>query len=418
MNERSLQACRESRFGPFGKPLYDSYCFSRIPASIKKVLGLGAKNTLPPDCLGDEEYDFLIFFLLDGFGWKAFERHKSASPFLQKISREGILSKLTTQFPSTTASHITTLHTGLPVGLHGIYEWFCYEPVVDSVIMPLRYSFSTDKKPNTLLEKGVNPNEIFPFSTIYQELKDQGIASYIFQPKDIVNSPYSTVLQKGAECIGYKRLKEGLNKLKKSYQETTAKKAYFFFYYPEIDGHGHEFGPESPQTEKEIQKVLVELERFFGNFVEPRPKTCCILTADHGMTVMDPEKTLYLNKLMPSLQDVILKNSQGRLIVPCGSARDFFLHVEPSAVETIKQELKAVVQDKAEVYTTQELLQEKLFGEVDKRLLDRVGNLVILPYAPYSAWWYKEGVFENSYHGHHGGLSPEEMEIFHLMLKL
>jgi len=39
-----------------------------------------------------------------------------------------------------------------------------------------------------------------------------------------------------------------------------------------------------------------------------------------------------------------------------------------------------------------------------------VGNLVILSYRYESVWWYEKGKFEQNFYGHHGGLTPQEME--------
>jgi hypothetical protein len=39
-----------------------------------------------------------------------------------------------------------------------------------------------------------------------------------------------------------------------------------------------------------------------------------------------------------------------------------------------------------------------------------VGNLVILPYRYESVWWYEKDKFEMKFRGHHGGLTPQEME--------
>jgi hypothetical protein len=47
--------------------------------------------------------------------------------------------------------------------------------------------------------------------------------------------------------------------------------------------------------------------------------------------------------------------------------------------------------------------------------MSRVGNLVILPYDGETVWWYDPGRFEQKFYGHHGGLTPGEMEIPLLM---
>jgi hypothetical protein len=47
-----------------------------------------------------------------------------------------------------------------------------------------------------------------------------------------------------------------------------------------------------------------------------------------------------------------------------------------------------------------------------------VGNLVVLAYRHESVWWYEKGKFEQHYYGHHGGLTPQEMEIPLLGLEL
>ena len=67
----------------------------------------------------------------------------------------------------------------------------------------------------------------------------------------------------------------------------------------------------------------------------------------------------------------------------------------------------------AEVHKTQELLDQGYFGPLPTtpQFLGRLGNLVILPYAGESIWWYEKDKFEQKYYGYHGGLTPQEMEI-------
>jgi hypothetical protein len=82
--------------------------------------------------------------------------------------------------------------------------------------------------------------------------------------------------------------------------------------------------------------------------------------------------------------------------------------------------LQAHLTGKAEVYRTQDLLAQHFFGleEPSPTFLNRLGNVVILPYKNETVWWYEEGTFVMHFRGHHGGLVPEEMEIPLMVLPL
>lgn len=419
INQLSIDAINKSNFGPFCKPLYDSYSFSRIPGTIEKLLTGSAEKSLPEDTHHAKSYDNVIMILIDAFGWRFFKNAVDNYPFLKRFVERGIVSKLTSQFPSTTANHVTCLHTGLTVGQSGVYEWYYYDPIVDDIICPLRFSYARDKDCNTLLKDGYRPEELFNIANIYPRLSKQGISSYNFLPKDIVDTPYSQVMQKGATSIGFKHLSEGLNKLKNCYLEATGKN-YFYFYYPEVDGLCHYIGPDSPEVSKAISKTLDSLEKFFELVAGKKERTALIMTADHGVASLDPDKCLFLNVRLPELEGLIKKNSKGAPIVPCGASRDLFLHIEDGNLRQAEKMLKETLQGIGEVHTTQALIEANFFGPLplSKRFLERVGNLVILPYAPYSIWWKGPSVHDSPYKGNHGGLSRDELETIFLFQEL
>lgn len=63
------------------------------------------------------------------------------------------------------------------------------------------------------------------------------------------------------------------------------------------------------------------------------------------------------------------------------------------------------------VVKSEALIEEGYFGEeVSSRFRERVGNLVLLPYRYESVWWYEKNRFEQRFYGHHGGLTPQEMQ--------
>jgi hypothetical protein len=149
-------------------------------------------------------------------------------------------------------------------------------------------------------------------------------------------------------------------------------------------------------------------------------KTLFIMTADHGQVEVDPRTTFYLNKEFCGIERWFKTGAKGCPLVPAGSARDMFLHIKEDCVDRVITLLQQRLDGKAEVYRTQELLAQRFFGQHEPlpALLNRLGNVVILPYANETVWWYEEGKFSMHFRGHHGGLTPEEMEIPLLVLPL
>jgi len=82
--------------------------------------------------------------------------------------------------------------------------------------------------------------------------------------------------------------------------------------------------------------------------------------------------------------------------------------------------LRSFLAGRAEVYPTRELIARNLFGSPNPSaaFLGRMGNVTILPYAGETVWWLDPGRFAMVFSGHHGGLTPEEMEIPLLLLSL
>lgn len=417
LNTLSIQAVDKSRFGQFTKPLYDSYCFSNIPQTVRSLLTGKEGSGLPPDTFAGGDYDFVLVILLDSFGWKYFEHFAPKYPFLQRFINQGIVSKITSQFPSTTTNHITCMHTGLSVGQSGLYEWFFYEPLVDDCICPFHFSYAKDKAFNTLSTSGVSPSQFFPFRTIYQDFQQIGIRSVVFQVKDSSQSPYSQTMYQGAELIPFKHFNEGLSKLLRTLN-TIKEKTYLFFYFGDIDGAGHEFGPHSEEVARQVDKCFCRLERFYQELMQKKQNGCMIVTADHGMAAINPNTTWFINKQLPHFERYIKQNKKGQLIVPCGSSRDMFLHIKDEYVETAYQELTTALTAIAQVHKTSDLIAAGFFGPITDRFLERAGNLVVTPFDENTVWWHDPEAAGKPYRGHHGGLTQVEMETIFLFQSL
>jgi predicted AlkP superfamily pyrophosphatase or phosphodiesterase len=400
----------------FVKPRYDAHGFANLPAFITSLLG-GPKARSPFEGL-TETYDNVLLFFIDGFGWRFYERFADA-PVLQRFSQDGKVAKLTSLFPSTTSAHVPFIHSGQPMGESGLHEWNYYEPLLDAMIVPLLFSFTGTAERDQLRATGIDPKTLYPPRSIYRRLKGLGVKSQVFQHREYTPSTYSNIAFDGANTRGFKTLPESMVNIRQALSEAKGKN-YTFFYYDKIDSINHEYGPDSPQADAEIDAFLTIVERnLFGKKLPGAGKTLLLLTADHGQSEVNPKTTVYLNRAFPGFEKFIKTTDSGQLLVPGGSCRDMFLYIKDELLDEAQSLLSEGLVGKADVVRTSDLIEAGYFGpQVTPRLRERMGNLVILSYQYESVWWYEKGKFEQKYYGHHGGLTPQEMEIPLLALEI
>jgi predicted AlkP superfamily pyrophosphatase or phosphodiesterase len=382
----------------FIKPRYDSGGFAGIPNRIKEAFA-------------SKQYDAVVLFFIDAFGWRFYERFQDAA-FIKRIAKHGRIEKLTSQFPSTTAAHVTTIHTGLPVGMSGVHEWYYYEPAVDRIISPLLFSFAGTKERDTLNVKNVKPASIYPDGLFYPELKKMGVEAFNFGLREFTPSTYSKAVMAGSKVRPYKTLAEAFVNIGELLEKQKSP-TYIHLYFDRIDTLAHEYGPTAPQTESEIETFLLMMEHYFERTFKGKKRVLFLMTADHGMCETSPQTTTYLNidPNFEGFQRFVKKNRKEHLLVPAGSPRDMFLYIKAEMLDEAQAFLGKRLEGKADVVKTETLIADGYFGdEISPRLRERVANLVILPYRYESVWWYEKDKYEQRYYGHHGGLTPQEME--------
>lgn len=418
LNSASVSTVNGSKFSQsFIRPRYDSYCFSNLPATIEFLLTGKQLKTLPLDVFADlpTRYNKVVLFFIDAFGWRFFERYANRYSFLKTLLSEGVVSKMTSQFPSTTAAHATCIHTGLDVGQSGVYEWNYYEPLVDDMISPLLFSYAGDKIfRDTIKRTSVPASKFFPQQTLYRTLQAHGITSHILQYQAYTPSTFSDIVFNGAIVHPYKTTQDAFIQMAELVRAKSTAPTYYFLYFDRIDAACHNYGPYSRQFEDALDNCLTSIEQYFYRNV--RGKTgdaLLILTADHGQVKVNPTGAYYLNQQIPGIARMMKTNQKGAPLVPAGSPRDMFLHIKDAYIDEVIGDLRQRLAGKAEIYRTEDLLQQHFFGlqAPSTTFLERVGNVVILPYKGETVWWYEEGKFDMHFCGHHGGLTPEEMEI-------
>ena len=379
-------------------PEYNGKNFINIINSIKHNFGINDGITLENKkikkiLLNKEK---VVFILVDAFGWKFYKSVREDSKFFKEIRKRGIEEKITSQFPSTTTAHVTSVITGKDVSTHGFFEWFTYDSQINEVFTAFLFDYE-------------GKEEILPKDNLFKELKENGVCSTIITPNYINNSYYSRELFKDGKVKGYDSVEEMFDILLQGIKKDKGKN-FYYIYYPQIDSIGHEYGMSSYKAYFEINNFIKALDNFYNNVLDKGVNEgIFILSADHGQ--MEIKDRIYLNELIPNIDEYMLKDSKGKSIVPVGYNRDMFLYIKKEFEIYVYELLKEKFKDKGEIYLVKDLIDKGVFINPSETFLSRMGNIVIIPYDGYGVWWFEKGKYEISLKGSHGGLTKDEMEI-------
>jgi type I phosphodiesterase/nucleotide pyrophosphatase len=394
------------------RPIYADYGFGNIPNTIEALLTGAERGPLLPAACFAGTYPCpqkVVLFFVDSFAWQFWCQYQHQFRTLRRVSEEGTLTPLSALFPSTTAAAVSTLNLGVLPAQHALYEWNIYIPAYGEVIQSLAFTPLGRHPPDACVPMGYDPTKLLEVhETLHQRLARKGVRSIQFAHRSYATSAYNSVASAGAEIVRHVTLAEALVQLKECLLATPGK-ALLSFYWAAIDTIAHTHGPGSSYHAAEIANFWHTVDTVFDQVAAP--DTLYLFTADHGHVRADARDTLYLNEALPALADCLPLSPTGKPIYPNGSPRDVFLHVKPPRREEVLGLLEDALAGQALVLPMEAALQHGLFGSgaISEELRRRLGDILILPYLGRFIWWREPGRLENHFHGHHGGLTREEM---------
>lgn len=407
----------ESRLGDdqFLRPDYANYNFSRIPALVETLFGIRQDEQLFGGIVQKyitQQPQNIVVLLIDGFGYNQWLKYGEHYPFLSRMLEKGNMIPITAVFPSTTAASVTAINSGLTPQEHGLIEWNLYVEELDEVIVTLPFmSIGDSAYPDELADRGVDPRILFSGKSLHARLSEQGIASHVVMRNTYAHSAYSKTSLRGAKMISFSSSSDMMVLLRNSLAESKGK-SYFYVYWDAVDHMSHTYEPHSEAYLAELNSLTHLLQTEFLDKVDRKTaeNTVLLVTADHGHVVMKPEETIYLNQWL-EVTEALAKSPAGKTIYPWGGTRDVFLKVADDRLDKTISFLSEKLKGKARVLRTQEEADKGLFGigVEHPQFRKRIGNILILPYEGFTAWYQYPGHEKEDHRGMHGGLSREEM---------
>lgn len=371
-------------------PAYGGGSLVNLVASLVEARG-GLRRHPPLALLEPREFVAarnVVLVIVDGLGDNYLMRQGKGGELARR--RRGALTSV---FPSTTASAITTSYTGCTPLEHGITGWYTYFGEAGYVAAPLPFRTRGEMLP--LREKGFTPERAFTAKPIFEDMQARAI---IVSSAEIIASDYNLYHCAAAERRAYDNLERFVAEVEAAVKSGRERK-FVYAYWPAYDAISHRYGSESPEAARELERI----DAAFGELLQrlSGTETAVVATADHGFIDVPPEASL---ELPPSLAALLR-------FPLCGERRVAYCHVHDS--HGFSQKAREWLGERADVRPSRELVDEGWFGagEAHARFAERVGDVALVMNGRYTVKDWLAGEPRHLHIGNHGGATAGEMMI-------
>ena len=375
----------------FRLPAYGSAALADVLPAVAGAAGVHADG-MPAASLELPAAQHWVVALVDGLGMQLLEDHPSDAPFLTDVLRgasgadDAIVRTLTAGVPSTTATSLTSLGTGLRPGEHGIVGYTSRVPGTDTLLNALQW------------DADVDPRQWQPHATMLERLARAGVDVTVGDKRQFAGSGLSRAAFRGARRVDADDADEQVACALDAVQRAGRTPSVTYLYFNDVDHTGHGKGVDSAAWRTALAGVDDTLDRLRD---ELPGHARLLVTADHGMVDVPHHRRIEVGDL-PELGDgVRLLGGEGRLRhVYCshGAAAD----VADTWAETLGE--RAVVRLREDC--------EDWFGPLDDAdVAARIGDVVVAARDDWAVLSREQFPVETQLVGFHGSLTPVEMDV-------
>jgi hypothetical protein len=370
------------------RPDYAGGSLVNLVATLVAARGGKARHAPLRDFALDPGVRNVVLLVIDGLGDNYLARHGAGSELARRRRRS-----LTSVFPSTTASAITTSYTGRTPLEHGLTGWFVYFGAAGCVSAVLPFRSRGDMA--SLGTRGVAAERIYDTPPIFASLT---VKSLVVTYREIVDSQYNQVHCRGAERLAYGNADEFVAQLERAVKNGRERK-FIYAYWPHYDAVSHRHGCESAEAAKQFAII----DRAFGELLQrlAGTETTIVATADHGFIDVAPEESLELPAaLAPYLRFPL-----------CGERRIAYCHVH--APGEFAKRAQDWLGERGDALPSERLVHEGWLGpgEPHPRLAERIGDVALMMRGRYTVKDWTPGEPRWLHIGNHGGTHEDEMMI-------
>jgi Type I phosphodiesterase / nucleotide pyrophosphatase len=394
------------------RPAYDGRSIANLLPSIVRALGLEFRTgppLAPPlasdlDPFGGRAPEGpVVVFQVDGCGWYPFAAW-SRPPGDPLAQTWGQMSRpVSSVFPTTTVSALTSLSSGVPPGRHGLVGPLQYLPRFDLTADILRMSRSDRPGLEELVGPGWSPSEVTGVPPVFR----RGVRGLVLSRRKFDGTGFNRVLYDGAEFVGYTTASD-LAHLLGEVLRRPQPPPLVMVYWDELDTVHHLRGPTARLFEFEATRIAHLVAHVAeGSDAERQRTTRLFVTADHGQVPVDPARQIRVDQIPE------IANEMARPLA--GDRRAGYFTARWGRRDALEAALRNRLPPETRILRMPDAVAAGLYGPppYHPELVERLGDLLVLVPIPYGLLSARLRVESRTpeFLGSHSGLEPEELLV-------
>jgi len=368
----------------FVQPDYAHRSLGDVVPAVASALGYalgGAEERSPAGIVLPDASSYVVF-LIDGLGARLLERYSYMAPYLSELMAGQAPG--TAGVPSTTATSLTSLGTGLPPGTHGLVGFTSRVPATGELLNALFW------------DRDVDPLEWQPHPTAFARLQQAGLPVTVVNKAAFATSGLTRAAHRGAQYVGAEEVSA---RLAAAVKASSHGPSLVYVYDGDLDKTGHKYGVASQQWLAQLAEVDEEAELLR----EALPASVrMVVVADHGMIDCPPEHRVDIDEHLELRDGLALLG---------GEARFRHLYSQRGAVDDLVATWQEFLGGRADVLRREEAIALGWFGQVTPAVAPRLGDVVVASRGHHAIFSSTDFGYETSLVGLHGSLTADEMLI-------
>lgn len=352
-------------------PDYDGACVTNVmPALVEP--GDPTPGWLPACAAGAER---VVLLVVDGLGWEQLQARPALTPTLASMDGGAI----TTVAPSTTATALTSISTGMTPGEHGVVGYRL--AVHGEVLNVLRWTTAVGDA-----RASIPPTKLQPVQPFL------GQRPPVVTRAEFARSGFTLAHLDGVRFTGYRTLGTLVAEVARL---GGRGEPFVYAYYEGLDKVSHEYGL-GPQYDEELGWIDRLVARLLGSVPAG---TVVVVTADHGQVEVG-------DRIIELPGDVL-----AHVAMQSGEGRLRWLHARPGRSRALLEASGELLGEQAWVCSREQAISEGWYGPtVTEAAASRLGDVVLAARADV-AFFDPHDTGPYVLVGRHGSLTSAEMLV-------